>query len=66
MPEDIVERYGSFRSGWMTDTWIVYPAEHGEAVAYELRRRGYEVKRDDELIKYTSSYHAASGRRGNS
>jgi len=59
MPEDIVERYGSFQNGWMTDTWIVYRVEHAEAVANELRRRGYEVKRDDELIKYTCSYHAA-------
>jgi len=40
MPEDIVERYGSFRNGWVSGTWIVYPAEFAEAVrsATELCR----------------------------
>lgn len=62
MPEDIVERYGKGLHSFQSGDWVLYPAEHAEAVADELKRRGYDVRHDPELIKYTCSHWATDAK----
>lgn len=53
MPEDIRERYGEGKYSLAGDIWFEYPPEQAEAVAEELRRRGYEVRLDPSLVERT-------------
>lgn len=62
MPEEIVERYGENLQSLLSGDWVLYPPEHAEAVADELKRRGYEVRHDPDLIKYTCSHLATDAK----
>lgn len=55
MPQELQNKYAKEVESFLSGSWNVYPPERAEELAEELRRRGYEVRRDDELIMYSCS-----------
>lgn len=57
MPQELQDEYSNAVQSFLSGSWNVYPPERAEELAEELRRRGYAVRRDDELIKYSCSHY---------
>ncbi|MFI7609565.1 hypothetical protein ACIBTV_31240 [Micromonospora sp. NPDC049366] len=50
LPEDLQDRFGTRRSTAHNGDFLEVPIDHESELVAELRERGYEVTRDDELI----------------